>query len=99
MAESEGAQERPERGRGHDPVTEHGRAGAGAQQVRVVDVTRTSADRVHKGEDLATRQRASDAPAKAHHRVHELLDPEALREPGHEQQAGVGDEGRFVEGP
>ena len=38
VAEGEGAQERPERRRRHDPVSEHRRRGPRAQHVGVVDV-------------------------------------------------------------
>jgi hypothetical protein len=56
MAEVEGPEERPERGRRHDPVAEHGSGGARAPHVRVVDVARTGADRVHERRDPSSRK-------------------------------------------
>jgi hypothetical protein len=53
VAETERAQERPERGGGHHPVGQYGGRRPGPQHVGVVDVGGAGHHGVHQGQDLA----------------------------------------------
>ena len=73
VAEGEGPEEGPERRGRHHLVTEHRRAGAGAQHVCVVDMARTRHDRVHEREDLSSGERAAESSGETDRVVYQLL--------------------------
>ena len=70
---------------------------SGAQHVHVIDRVRPGEHPVHQRHHLATRQRRARQPGVEPHRlVHQLLDPQPVRE-RRVQQAGVADQPLLVE--
>ena len=77
---------------------EHRRGRTGAQHVGVIDVRSAGDHRVHQRQHLAARTGATDPADQPHRRVDQRLQPEPLRQRRDEQQPGVGDQVRVVEG-
>jgi hypothetical protein len=96
MAEGEGAQERPERGRRHHPERQHRRGRAGAEPVGVVDVRTAGHDRRHQREHLPPRQRATHPIDEPHRRVDQGFQPEADHQRRRQEQPRVGHQRRVV---
>ncbi len=98
MAEGERPEERAERGRRHDPVTEHGFGRPGAQHVGVVDVGATGRHGVHQGQHLASGQGPADRTGDVDSGVDQGFESETAHQCGHEQEPGVGHQIGLVEG-
>jgi hypothetical protein len=98
VAEGEAAQEGPQRRRGHDAVAEHLGGGPAAQQVGVIDAVRSGDDRMDQGQHLATRPMGTRTATKVDQLVNDRLDPQPLSQRGRQQQPGIGDRVRVVEG-
>ena len=98
MTERERPQERPDRRGGHHSMTEHPGRRPGTQDVGMIDVRSARDHRMHEGQHLAPRAGATDLADEAHRRVDQRLQPEPLRERRDEQQPGIGDEIRVIEG-
>ncbi|HVB06470.1 MAG TPA: hypothetical protein VNF07_09540 [Acidimicrobiales bacterium] len=79
-------------------MAEHGGGPTGAEHVRIVDVARTGADRMHEREHLAAGECAANPAAKAHRVVHEPLDTEPGGERRDEHKTSVRDGRRLIEG-
>jgi len=98
MPERERTQKRPERGRRHHPVPEDQARAPGSEHVHVIDAVRPGEHPVHQRHHLTARQARSRRPGVEPHRlVHQLLDPQPLRERRGHQQSGVADEPLLVE--
>ena len=81
MPERERPQERPERRRRHHPVPQDQLRAPGAEHVHVIDAVRASEHAVHQRHHLPARQRRPRHPVPQPHRlVHQILDPEAVRQ-------------------
>ena len=92
MTERERPQKRPQRRRGHHPMTEHPRGRAGAQHVGVIDVRSAHAQRVRERQHFAPRASTADTAVKADGRVDQRLQTQPLRQRRHQQQARVRDQ-------
>ena len=98
MPEAERAQKRPQRRGRHHPVPQDQTSRPGAQHVHVIDAVRTGHHPVQEAHHFATRQRRPGNPvAQPHRLIHQLLDPQPVRERRCQQQAGVADEPLLVE--
>ena len=91
VAEGERAQERPQRGRRHDPMAQHAGGLPAAQQVGVVDTVPTRQHRVDQGQQLAPGPVRTSPLAQIDHLIGGLLDAQPLGQRGRQQQTGVGD--------
>jgi hypothetical protein len=98
VAEGEGAQERADRGRRHDPVAQHAGGGPAAQQVGVVDAVATGDHGMHHGQQLGARVGRAQPVTEVDELVGGLADPQPFRQGGREQQPGAGDRVAIVEG-
>jgi len=98
MPERERTQKRPERGRRHHPVPEDQARAPGSEHVHVIDAVRPGEHPVHQRHHLTARQARSRRPGVEPHRlVHQLLDPQPLRERRGHHQTRVTDEPFLVE--
>ena len=82
VAEGEGAQERADRGRRHDPVAQHAGGGPAAQQVGVVDAVATGDHGMHHGQQLGARVGRARPVAEVDELVGGLADPQPFRQGG-----------------
>jgi hypothetical protein len=97
MTEGEGAQERPQRAGRHHLVAQHLGGGHRAQHVGVVDAVTAGHQRVHQGQDLASRPVRAGPLAQIDQLVDHRLDLQPLRQRRGQQQASVGDRVAVVE--
>ena len=98
VPEGERPQKRPERRRRHHPMPQDQARAPGSQHVHVIDRVRAGQHAVHQRHHLAARQARARRPGVQPHRlVHQLLDPQPLRERRGHQQAGVADQPLLVE--
>jgi hypothetical protein len=82
VPKGERAQERAQRGGGHDAVAEHLAGGAAAQQVGVVDAVPTRQHRVDQGQQLAAGPVRAGPLTQVDQRIGGLLDAQPLRQGG-----------------
>lgn len=98
VPERERTQERPDRRRCHHPMPQHTGGASGAEHVRVIDVRRVHAHRVRQCQHFAAWAGTADTAIQSHCRIDQALQVEALRQRRDEQQPGVRDEVRVIEG-
>jgi hypothetical protein len=97
VPERERAQERPERRRRCDRVTEDLAGPACAQDVAVVDAVRAQGHRRHQGHNLRARARRARPVTKINSPVDQRLDSQARRERRRQHDPGVGDRPLIIE--
>jgi len=98
MAPTEGAQEGSDRrGRRH-PLAEHGGGGAGAQGIHVVDAVATGQGAHDQGQALVGHVGATRRRTEIDVALEQLGQTQPPGQGGRQQQAGVGDQARVVEG-
>lgn len=98
MTERERPEKRAERRRCHHPMTEHPSSRAGAEHVGMIDVGGAIDHCVHQRQHLATRSCPANATDQLDGGVDQSLQAETLRQGRHQQQPGVGDQVRIIEG-
>jgi hypothetical protein len=79
-------------------MAEHPRGCSGAEHVGMVDVRAARAQRMRQRQHLAAQAGATDPTIETHRRVDQRLETEPFRQRRDQQQAGVGDHVRVVEG-
>src|SRR5215211_7121087 len=97
VPERKRTQERPERRRGHRPMSEDRLGPPRSEHVAVIDAVSAQQHRVHQREHLASRPRGARPTVKPNGRIDERLDPEPPPELDREHEPGVDDHALVIE--